>query len=244
TGVRLWVGAKKSHGSSSFIWDLKQENVNASWITAHNSARGNCLQYRSGTNMLHQTTCDKKLLFICERSNPNSPVPVPDPSSSGGDLSWCTSPQQTVGSQCFFFSEGFDAKQRMNRGLALSFCKENGGSLAEPDSLEIIKDHYRGRTGERFWVGAKKSHGSSSFVWDLKQDNVNASWITSRYFARGDCLHYRSGDNMLHQTTCDKKLRFMCERPNPNTPVPVPGWELESCVKQLQILQKTCVCGS
>ncbi|CAL4194630.1 unnamed protein product, partial [Meganyctiphanes norvegica] len=107
-----------------------------------------------------------------------------------GDLSWCTSPLQTVGSQCFFFSERLDAEQLMNRWLALSFCKENGGSLAEPNSLEILKDHYRGRTGVRLWVGAKKSHGSSSFVWELKQENVNDSWITAHYLARGDCLQY------------------------------------------------------
>ncbi|CAL4126419.1 unnamed protein product, partial [Meganyctiphanes norvegica] len=149
-----------------------------------------------------------------------------------------------MGSQCFFFSEGLDAEQSMNRGLALSFCKENGGSLAEPDSLEILKDHYRGRTDERLWVGAKKSHGSSSFIWDLKQESVNASWIIARYFARGDCLQYRSGDNMLHQVTCDKKLRFICEKPNPNIPVPVPapssGGDLSWCTSPLQTVGSQC----
>ncbi|CAL4062835.1 unnamed protein product, partial [Meganyctiphanes norvegica] len=209
----------------NFTIDVSEENCLPDEINCDGSCATRCDGIRECSDGRDEFECTPSNTppFIPDIVEVDTKATYDSSPSSGGDLSWCTSPLQTVGSQCFLFSEVLDAEQRMNRRLALSFCKENGGSLAEPDSLEILKAQYQGRTGERLWVGAKKSRGSSSFVWDIKQENVNASWITTSFFARGDCLQYRSGDGMLHQATCDKKVRFICERPNPNNPVPVPA---------------------
>ncbi|CAL4060355.1 unnamed protein product, partial [Meganyctiphanes norvegica] len=200
-----WIGGHDD--GSGWKWLSGIDISSDMWIPGKPDKRGveNCLDFRSDRNpSLNDYKCHADQRFICQ-----APTIAESSNSTDGapNKASCPASYIQVGNQCFSIKS-----EKKNWSNARTVCQGEGGDLAAPSDLNLLKPIIAENTNATYlWLGGSDSVTPGTWKW-VSGTPVTNSWFPGHPAANNSCLTLPMSDGVVvSDDSCNKTFSFVCE---------------------------------
>ncbi|CAL4114074.1 unnamed protein product, partial [Meganyctiphanes norvegica] len=220
TGIDFWLGASDLDQEGSWRW-LSGKEMHHNWdeLQPDGGNRENCMEIRPGNeSRLHDYYCYNKQNFICQRDIGPFSKTEESPALA------CPEGFFQLETQCFRVVDN----QMLYWGDARSFCRDQGGDLAQPQDPQALRHVLLTNNIYNVWIGAYHAHGSDkNWTWvsgkevtdRIEEDAINEnSYYEDDYEVEYEddpefCLRMKTESRPFFiKSQCNEMLSFVCQR--------------------------------